>query len=75
MLSNRQISIIKYLTKKDDYVTIQQIAVEFDVSPRTIRNDLDDIQYYLSAEPIVLERKPRVGIRLYRLGCQKVSDL
>lgn len=65
MLSNRQISIIKYLTKKDDYVTIQQIAVEFDVSPRTIRNDLDDIQYYLSAEPIVLERKPRVGIRLY----------
>jgi transcriptional antiterminator len=65
MLSNRQISIIKYLTNKDDYITIQQMAIEFDVSPRTIRNDLDDIQYYLSAEPVVLERKPRVGIRLF----------
>lgn len=64
MLSNRQIQMVKYLIRKDTYVTLSQIADEFEISARTVRNDLDAVEYALRGQPISLERKPRVGIKV-----------
>lgn len=64
MLSNRQIQFIKYLEKTEGYITIKKLASIFDVSERTVRNDLDAIERFLQNKSIHLERIPRVGIRL-----------
>lgn len=63
-LTNRQIEIIKFLLKKDTYITIENISNIFDISQRTVRSDLDSIEYVLKEYESSLERKPRVGIKL-----------
>lgn len=64
-LSERQNSILKYLYNKKDYTTINEISKEFKVSVRTIRYDLDNIEYTLKDnEKIFLVRTPRYGIKL-----------
>ena len=44
ILSKRQKDIIKLLERKEEYITIKGISEKFDVSPCTIRNDLDIIE-------------------------------
>lgn len=64
-LNERQNSILKYLYNKKDYTTINEISKEFKVSVRTIRYDLDNIEYTLKDnEKISLVRTPRYGIKL-----------
>ena len=63
-LNNRQIEIINLLSKRDDYITIGNISRIFDISQRTIRNDLDSIEYALKGYKGTLERKPRIGVKL-----------
>lgn len=64
-LNERQNSILKYLYNKKDYTTINEISKEFKVSVRTIRYDLDNIEYMLKDnEKISLVRMPRYGIKL-----------
>ncbi|NMA84066.1 MAG: BglG family transcription antiterminator [Epulopiscium sp.] len=63
-LNNRQIEIINLLSKRDDYITIGNISKIFDISQRTIRNDLDSIEYALKGYKGILERKPRIGVKL-----------
>lgn len=64
-LNERQNSILKYLYNKKDYTTINEISKEFKVSVRTIRYDLDNIEYTLKDnEKIFLVRTPRYGIKL-----------
>lgn len=64
-LNERQNSILKYLYNKKDYTTINEISKEFKVSVRTIRYDLDNIEYMLKDnEKISLVRIPRYGIKL-----------
>lgn len=64
-LNERQNSILKYLYNKKDYTTINEISKEFKVSVRTIRYDLDNIEYMLKDnEKISLVRTPRYGIKL-----------
>lgn len=64
-LNERQNSILKYLYNKKDYTTIKHISEEFNVSVRTIRYDLDNIEYTLKEnDNISLIRTPRYGIKL-----------
>lgn len=64
-LNERQNSILKYLYNKKDYTTINEISKEFKVSVRTIRYDLDNIEYMLKDnDKISLIRTPRYGIKL-----------
>jgi len=63
-LNKRQIDIINFLSNRNTYITIENISKMFDVSKRTIRNDLDSIEYALKEYNVTLERKPKVGIKL-----------
>lgn len=64
MLTTRQIELLKYLEKREEYTTTKELAEEFSISSRTIRNDLDAIEYSTKDLPIKIERTPRLGIRL-----------
>ena len=63
-LNKRQIDIINFLASRNTHITIENISKMFDISPRTIRSDLDSIEYALNEYNISLERKPRVGVKL-----------
>ena len=58
ILNKRQVQITNYLENKQEWATIENIAKAFDVSERTIRNDLDSIELFLKENNIELERKP-----------------
>ncbi|WP_419749855.1 BglG family transcription antiterminator [Terrisporobacter petrolearius] len=64
VLNKRQINIIDFLQNSSEWTTIQNIAKVFDVSVRTIRNDLDCIKTLLKDCDAKLERKPKVGVKL-----------
>lgn len=63
-INQRQIEIIHFLASREKHVTIKSISEMYDRSQRTIRNDLDAIEYVLKRHNMSLERKPRVGIKL-----------
>ena len=54
MLTTRQIGILRCLEKRSGYMTTKELADQFDVSSRTVRNDLDMIEYSLKGYPIDL---------------------
>lgn len=62
--NKRQINIIDFLQNSSEWTTIENIAKVFDVSERTIRNDLDCIKTLLKESDAKLERKPKVGVKL-----------
>lgn len=64
VLNKRQINIIDFLQNSSEWTTIENIAKVFDVSVRTIRNDLDCIKTLLKDCDAKLERKPKVGVKL-----------
>ena len=64
VLNKRQINIIDFLQNSSEWITIENIAKVFDVSVRTIRNDLDCIKTLLKDCDAKLERKPKVGVKL-----------
>ena len=47
VLNKRQINIIDFLHNSSQWTTIENISKVFDVSPRTVRNDLDCINSLL----------------------------
>lgn len=63
-LTNRQLDILSFLLKQQDFINIQSVAKKFKVSERTIRYDLDFIQGFLKEIDIGLVRKPRKGVCL-----------
>lgn len=63
MLTKRQRNIVLYLAKQESFITIEQIAGEFEVSARTVRNDLDGIGQFLLDNGIQLEKNHGLGLR------------
>lgn len=63
-LKPRTCQILNYLIDQQDPVAIKDLADKFEVSPRTIRYDLDDIKDSLSSYELSLVRKTRVGVYL-----------
>ena len=59
-LTKRQRDILCTLIKADDYMTLDALAETFNVSKRTIQNDLN----YIEINNITLIKKPSHGIKL-----------
>ncbi|MDO7976032.1 BglG family transcription antiterminator [Oceanotoga teriensis] len=62
-LKTRNYHIIKYLYETKN-TTIKELSQKFQVSPRTIRYDLDEIEEILKIYEIKLIRKPHKGISI-----------
>lgn len=75
VLNKRQIKIIKYLEDKQEWITAESIANLFDVSERTIRNDLSSIKEFLSENDIRLEKKPKLGIKIHLKTNQSINGI
>ena len=75
ILTKRQIKITNFLENKLDWTTIENIAKAFDVSERTIRNDLDSIGLFLQENNIELERKPRLGVKINLKRNQNINNI
>ncbi len=73
-ISKRQKEIILFLLNNSGYVTISTIAERFNVSNRTVRNDLACIEHFLRRNNFLLESKTNNGIRIVRVG-KNVDDL
>lgn len=61
-LSKRQKEIIRILSEVENAIKVKQLAEELKVSQRTIRYDLDKIEYFLGKIDVEIFRKPKVGI-------------
>lgn len=75
ILTKRQIKITNFLENKLEWTTIENIAKAFDVSERTIRNDLDSIGAFLQKNNIELERKPRLGVKINLKRNQNINNI
>lgn len=63
-ITDRQRRMIKILVKSNGFMRVSDIANALKISPRTVRYDIDSIEYYLNQMQIELIRKPRVGISI-----------
>lgn len=65
--------------KKEEAITINQLALELSISNRTVRNDLDKLETYLNnlQGQIKIIKKPRIGIWLEYddIGKQRLKKL
>lgn len=61
-LTNRQTNIIETLLDQTRPLPIESLSKQLNVSERTIRYDLKDIDYWMKLKGLTFIRKPRVGI-------------
>lgn len=61
----REIQIIKLLIEKESYITIDELSYHFNVSTRTIRNDIDKIERLLHEYNVAIQRERKKGIALF----------
>lgn len=65
MLSVRQYEILAFLQKTDDYVTVQEIAEQLQVSSKTVRNEIGKVRQVLQEMNLgEIKSKSHTGIRL-----------
>ncbi len=62
ILSKRQNNILFYLLSLNNKITIEAISKKFDISPRTVRNDLYVLEDFLSGYEVNIVKKPKEGI-------------
>lgn len=74
-LNQRQTELLRHLMRQDHDVTVSSLASLFSVSSRTIRNDLNDIRYYLKDFDAELRSEPHKGIRLICVEAEKADIL
>jgi transcriptional antiterminator/mannitol/fructose-specific phosphotransferase system IIA component (Ntr-type) len=75
MLKTRENEILKKLIKSDSPLVIKELARQLEVSPRTIRYDLDNIESWLNENGFKLQRKQGVGIYLKNPAREKIKDM
>lgn len=63
-ISPRVSKIIRILCEKSNYITIESIARQLEVSSRTILRELDDVEQWLKVNGYKLDKKKGTGIRL-----------
>lgn len=61
----REMQLIKLLIEKESYITIDELSYHFDVSTRTIRNDIAKIEKLLHEYNVVLQKERKQGIALF----------
>lgn len=62
VLKTRAQLIVQHLLDQEQPITVGRIAKHFHVSPRTVRYDLDEIEYWLRKREIILKKAPHKGI-------------
>ena len=63
-MNKRQSDLLKTLYNNQGFLTLSEIAEKFDVSAKTIRNDIAAIREYLAEQNAgALEAIPHVGVR------------
>lgn len=62
VLKERAQWIVQFLLDQEQPITVGRIAKHFHVSPRTVRYDLDEIEYWLRKREIILKKAPHKGI-------------
>lgn len=63
-LTTRQKNVLCALTEASGPIPVKTLATVFQVSPRTIRYDLDHIGYWLKERGIELEKKQNQGVSI-----------
>ncbi|GAA2910374.1 BglG family transcription antiterminator [Enterococcus pseudoavium] len=63
-MNPRQKKLIHLLIQNENYLPVSFYSEKLEKSNRTIYSDLEKIQKLLPEQQLVLEKKPRVGIRL-----------
>lgn len=66
ILTQRQKLIVQRLLLSKKSITAKTLSEEFDVSLRTIRYDLEDIEYWVNENGAIIEKVPRVGIKILK---------
>ncbi|WP_341875929.1 BglG family transcription antiterminator [Defluviitalea saccharophila] len=74
-ISPRIKKIIHILCEKSNYITIESIAKELEVSSRTVLRELDDVEKWFSSNGYRLDKKKGTGIRLKADESQKKNIL
>ncbi|MDZ5000472.1 HTH domain-containing protein, partial [Clostridium perfringens] len=64
MSNNRVLNIVNLLLQSDNYITIDTISKELDVSNKTIRNDLKLVEEWLKENDLKLIKKTGVGVTI-----------
>lgn len=64
-MNKRQYSVLDSLHNQKEFITLAALAEEFDVSVKTIRNDLSEIKEFLSEQTAgEIEAHPHIGVKL-----------
>jgi len=61
-ISEREVEIIKILLSRDEPIVVDELAEKLNVSNKTVRNDLKNVENYLDEKGLKLLKKPGTGI-------------
>ncbi|SFP34608.1 BglG family transcription antiterminator [Salibacterium halotolerans] len=64
MLNERQRSLMQLLLEKDSHIKLHELAGFYSVSERTIRNDVNEVEYFITQYKSELERDKSQGVML-----------
>lgn len=63
-MNKRQLNLLKTLYNNRGFLTLYELAEKFEVSVKTVRNDITVIRDYLEKQHVgTIESKPHVGVR------------
>lgn len=63
-LTKRQREMIEFLCRQEDFVSVEKLALRFDISERSIRYDLDTIRVFSLANKWRFLQQPQAGVRI-----------
>ncbi|WP_198298220.1 BglG family transcription antiterminator [Vibrio gazogenes] len=64
MITSRQHKLLRFLLQQREYVTLFNLAEQFDVSKKTIQRDLNMIEDYLTGSNVQVDKKVGAGVLL-----------
>lgn len=74
-MKERTIQIIKYFISNEEVITFELLAKEFQVSPRTLRNEVNEINGFLAQQHIgAIKNRRGKGLKL-AIDCEKQDQL
>lgn len=59
---NRKSEIVKLILSADDFISVETISKSMNISDKTIRNELNDLEVYIIKNKCQLVRKPGIGV-------------
>ena len=72
-LNSRELLFLRYLLEETKYKPVSYVAGKMNVTVRTLRNDLKNIEYFLNSLGVKLERRRGLGICLGENDREKLS--